>query len=62
MNFNEQLKYHARIHSELKQMSCPYDREVSKTKFGKITSITRRFLLKDRGVRSRILYAGKKVI
>lgn len=55
----EQSKNKGYERTVLKLSYMPFDREISKTKFGNIASITRHCILKDRGIRSRILYAGK---
>lgn len=59
MSIWERARHESSQKSVYAYNSLPFDREISKTKFGNISSITRRFILKDRGLRTRILYAGR---
>jgi hypothetical protein len=57
MNF-ETIRAQAKLQSQYANDFLPYDNEISKLRNGNITKFTTRFLLNERGVRSRILYAG----
>jgi hypothetical protein len=54
----ENIMAQEKLKSNYRNNFLPYDNEISKLRNGTITKFASRFLLNERGVRSRILYAG----